>query len=551
MKQNTYQQKLRQQIMRYFAIAIAIMTVLLLVVLASYNRGFVELQLRSTQQEIQRAYNINVNAYKRELKDRNVLYEKFVRGEVPVTELYYTYYTFNARQEVKGELLLFDGDMGLLFSSNPNLERGHFFHYLKTVAETGTGDWTLPHEHIYLHEDKEHYLILLYPIGNAPQKGYAAYIINGKEIRSLISQSEAEYVLYDQFRNVFSSSSPTFLWGPLKKMDRLLLGERFAYGNERYQTNRQSLSEALDMVVYRKANLHATLFSISMFFIVGACTVMFLIAIYLARRLSAKNAVSVELLSSELGRIHAQPLHRVQLSTGDEFEEISHDINRMLEQLSEMHHNNLELKDRSLQAERKKLEAQFNPHFLYNTLEVIRSSLHFAPSLANDLILKLNKILRYSINEQDAGISLEEDLEYIREYLEICKQRFEYFDYVIELDKGLGKLPVPKLFLLPLIENSLKYGYPNRQDLKIVLKIIRTPDGRILVVVGDNGMALDQEACDYLNASLQRNENRSHHGLFNTKRRLELMYPSSSLEVAVGEEGTAVMMEIGGKHSYV
>lgn len=543
MLQATYQQKLRKQALLYFSIAIIIMSAFLLFGLVFYNRSFAELRLREARQEIQRVYGINVDAYKRELKERNDLYRQFVAGEASESDLYYAYYSFNAKQVVKGELLLFDEEMEIMFASNPALERGNLRHFLQTViAGAEERDWGDSGEHIYLHENREHYLILLQPLSKYWREGYAVYLINGKEIRSLVSQSEAEYVLYDQFRNVFSSSSQTFLRGPLEKMDALLLEDRFAYEGEQYQTRRSSLTPALNMIVYRRENVYLDLLVLSVVFVLGMGVLMLLLAGYMARRLSVKNAISVELLSSELDRVQANPAHRVQLSTGDEFEEISHDINRMLEQLSEAHQRNLELKDHSLLAERKKLEAQFNPHFLYNTLEVIRSSLHFAPDLANELILKLNKILRYSINEQQAEVSLGEDLGYIREYLEICRERFEYFCYTIELEEGLERLPVPKLFLLPLIENSLKYGYPKRQDLEIRVTIRRNMKGTVCLTVFDNARALDKATSRNLNAALERNEGGCHHGLFNTKRRLELVYPAATLAVVVREEGTAVEM---------
>lgn len=545
MAQSTYQQKLHKQALFYFSIAIIIMSAFLLFGLAFYNRSFAELRLREASQEIQRIYGINVDAYKRELQEKNSLYRQFVAEEAAEADLYYAYYRFNAKQAVKGELFLFDEGMQTVFASNPALERGNFRHFLKTVIAGGEErDWNGSGEYVYLHENGEHYLIILQPLSKYWREGYAVYLINGKEIRSLISQSEAEYVLYDQFRNVFSSSSQTFLRGPLEKMDALLLEDRFAYEGENYQTRRSSLTPALNMIVYRRENVYLDLLVLSVVFVLGMGVLMLLLAGYMARRLSVKNAISVELLSSELDRVQANPAHRVQLSTGDEFEEISHDINRMLEQLSEAHQNNLELRDHSLLAERKKLEAQFNPHFLYNTLEVIRSSLHFAPALANDLILKLNKILRYSINEQQTEVSLGEDLAYIREYLEILQQRFEHFRYQIELEEGLAELPVPKLFLLPLIENSLKYGYPRRQDLVIRITISREGE-RVWMRVFDNGQALDEARCHQLNRALERNEVSRHHGLFNTKRRVELLDASATLAVLVQEDGTAVEITMG------
>ncbi|MCM3750367.1 histidine kinase, partial [Paenibacillus pasadenensis] len=152
-----------------------------------------------------------------------------------------------------------------------------------------------------------------------------------------------------------------------------------------------------------------------------------------------------------------------------EFELISTKINEMLDELSGAHQKNINLLKENTLAERKMLEAQFNPHFLYNTLEVIRASIAFDPALSNQLILRLTKILRYSIEEKTEEVTLRTDLRYLEEYLMINRIRFQDFTYQLEIEDAALDLPIPKLFLLPIIENSLKYGFKHRHDLAIHL----------------------------------------------------------------------------------
>lgn len=179
-----------------------------------------------------------------------------------------------------------------------------------------------------------------------------------------------------------------------------------------------------------------------------------------------------------------------------------------------------------------KLDAQFNPHFLANTLEAIRSVMYMDPDIASHLILKMNKILRYSIDEEMNEITLKEDIEYVRGYLEINATRLEEFDYKIEMDPILESFVVPKLFLLPFIENSLKYGYKKRRDLKVHVHIKYRKDHTIVFRVIDNGGAINHQKAQRVNESVQKpNEWINHHGLKNTKQRVELFYPESSFRL--------------------
>ena len=159
------------------------------------------------------------------------------------------------------------------------------------------------------------------------------------------------------------------------------------------------------------------------------------------------------------------PLYRVSLDTDEEFARVGSKINHMLDSIQELHRQNTELIQLKQAAEINQLTAQFNPHFLYNTLESLRSGMLLEPQKADRLILSLTRILRYSIDDHKEEVLLSEDLTYLNGYLEILKYRFgERFQYELFLEDECLNCLVPKLLLQPIIENSIKYGFQNQME---------------------------------------------------------------------------------------
>ena len=111
---------------------------------------------------------------------------------------------------------------------------------------------------------------------------------------------------------------------------------------------------------------------------------------------------------------------------------------------------------------------QMRPHFIYNTLESIRFAILMDDDKkASDMLLALTSLLRYSVEHNDF-ISLEEDMEHIREYLDIMRFRYgNRFRYQFEIAEDTKPYLIPPLFVQPLLENSLKYGFADQDTLEL------------------------------------------------------------------------------------
>lgn len=547
MKENHFQQRLRKEILMYSGALIAIITFVLAAIFIVFNRVSIDMQLDTTEATTRSLVTSSLQQYESQLmENRDSIYSAYLEQKINESSIYGNYYSFNSQQTLKGDLILLDSSLDIAFATNNKFdEDGVFKNYIHILADN-LSDETEILQRLYMDRNRNHNLILMTPLDD--NKGFAAYVIDGKEVRSQLNKIQAQFIISDRYDNVFSSSSSQFIKGSLEKVDRQLFDKKFSYKDAVYYAKRSQLTPDLYLTVYQQRLINPSYVTISSLVVLLLAVLLVVFAFVFSKRISYKNARSVELLSQEMKALKGDATKRLSIQTDDEFGIITDKINQMLEELSDSNRQNINLLKESMVAERKKLEAQFHPHFLYNTLEVIRAAILFDTALANQLILRLTTILRYSIEEKNTEITLKSDIDYLKEYLEISKARFQYFTYVIKLDEACKQLPVPKLFLLPLIENSLKYGFKHRQDLSISIEGEQRLDGTYVLRVIDNGQALELHKASQINHQLQRNQMLgNHHGLMNSKRRLQLMYPESRFELKVDEYFTIIEIEIGAK----
>ena len=221
----------------------------------------------------------------------------------------------------------------------------------------------------------------------------------------------------------------------------------------------------------------------------------------------------------------------------DEMGRLTASFNRMTRE----YRQNLE---RSVQREREPnetelsmMQAQLNPHFLYNTLDSIKwlGVTNGVPQVAA-VASGLAVLLRAGISG-DRLITLERELELLEKYLDIQSLRFEdRFAWEIDVDERFQHCIVPKLILQPLVENSIIHGVANMDDGYIKLSA-REKSGTLILSVQDNGVGIPQDVLDWLNDP-DRDVPGGHLGLKNVDRIVRLYYGGDygiSAYSAVGE----------------
>ena len=213
------------------------------------------------------------------------------------------------------------------------------------------------------------------------------------------------------------------------------------------------------------------------------------------------------------------------IRSDNEFEEIAAAYNRMAESLVRLMRENEEEARAGVISELRQLESQFNPHFLFNTLENIKFMTKLAPDDAVRMISALSTLLRYSIDNRVRQVTLAEDLCHLERYIEIQRLRFgARFSYREEMEEGAETCHVPKLLLQPVVENAIHYGADAEGNIEIVSRMTMEAE-QLHIVIEDRGLGMDAETLHRLRTMMAEGENRSvHTGLYNIDRRIRLLY---------------------------
>ena len=175
-------------------------------------------------------------------------------------------------------------------------------------------------------------------------------------------------------------------------------------------------------------------------------------------------------------------------------------------------------------AERKQLESQFNPHFLFNTLQTIRFMVELRPKEAVHVIELLSEILRYSIKGPER-VTIGEDLKYIESYMEIQRLRFgKRLAFSKAIPENVLKAYIPRLVLQPVLENAVLHGADAEGKATICLAAWEEEDA-LRIVVEDRGKGMEEMALARLKASFRGEvPEKGHIGLWNVNRRLNILY---------------------------
>lgn len=167
---------------------------------------------------------------------------------------------------------------------------------------------------------------------------------------------------------------------------------------------------------------------------------------------------------------------------------------RLNARIKEKDMNMLRLSQMKTQAELATLHAKINPHFLYNALNAIAGLIHEDPDKAEVMTLKLSKLFRYNINQdQNHLVPLAEEMEIVSTYLDIEKVRFgDRIKFSILCDEQLKEALFPRFLIQPLIENALKHGLQNTITAGELHVEVRKNKG-IELIIADNGTPFPED----------------------------------------------------------
>lgn len=280
-----------------------------------------------------------------------------------------------------------------------------------------------------------------------------------------------------------------------------------------------------------------------------------ILSIYFSRRFTKPIQVIKEAMTEFDGNNFDRT---IDLHTNTELDEIGHSYNKMLDNIRRLLD---EIKDQERELRRTELNmliSQINPHFLYNTLDTIYMLARInKEETTMRMIQALSKYLRLSLNKGSDIVSVDDELENVKSYMEIQQIRNQsLFTYEIDCQVDAAQTYVLKLILQPLVENAVKYGFQDIFEGGVIRIAVKKEDGALYLSVANNGTSIEQSMMDKINHMNELTvselkecfpDKKHGYGVVNILTRLRLKYGDGAAFYCEAEaDGTTCTIKIPG-----
>ena len=260
------------------------------------------------------------------------------------------------------------------------------------------------------------------------------------------------------------------------------------------------------------------------YIVISMLTISVILCVLVASRLGRNMTRPIERMNTAMRTLQEGDLTvRIVSDREDELGQMSRNFNIMANELEQSVQDKVE-KQKELNASHiAMMQAQLNPHFLYNTLDTMKwvAKANHIPEIAT-MAAGLAKILRTSISKRQF-IYLKEELELVNCYVDIQKIRFnDKFSYTVDLQEGLEECVIPKLIIQPIVENSVLHGLKESEEGNILVRITGQEDV-LCIEVTDDGCGAPEERIDAINHRRQE-QLVGHIGVSNVDTIIRLTY---------------------------
>ena len=471
------------------------------------------------------------------------------------TEAVSDIYRFLNGQVYRGDYYLFDQERNLVFSTNsqPNVIQyiGNYLPWNTTDQNDSKNDCIFIYDNTVIDgRALPAWLMFQTVVKDGRLQGYSGFVLKADAFKERLGNMEQPVLLINKFNRLFTDGVSRF------QNDRGKLAEEFRGGgmvhleNRWYYTGSVSVldEEASVQVIYDCTSfVQLCLMSLVL---MGFLALAVTLAIYRsAGKVADKKTEIIYDLIGALDQVEKGDLDvSLKITSGDEFERIGHSFNTMIGSIRHLLARHQELAKENMLATVQILESQFNPHFLFNTLESIRYMIKFGPGEAEKMLVSLSRMLRYSIQNGKDVVTVKEEMDFISRYLQVMLYRYgDRLRYSIDLEEGSRGASIPRMTLQPIVENSIKNGFGEDRDCLEIRISTRIQKGVLSVIIADDGVGIRPELLEELKANLDQGQNQTDHiGIYNVHKRIRLVYGS---RYGVGidskiEEGTVVTLRV-------
>lgn len=405
---------------------------------------------------------------------------------------------------------------------------------------------------VFRREENHEKGILLHAAGKIVDKqnnlrGYVVISMRQKDFERVLRESgnaQADMAILDEFWQPIYGAQLTDGDGIRRK---LMAGEKL-FGD--YHPGGMLIAPLEDAGLYMvmvcpevfSSDVLRTMYSVLFVMLAGSI----LLCLFMSARLSKSLTLPIKRMNQAMHSVQEGDLSvRIPLDREDELGQMSQNFNIMANELAEYMEEKVRKQRELNESQIAMMQAQLNPHFLYNTLDTMKwvAKANHIPEIAT-MAAGLAKILRTSISGERL-ICLREELELVSCYIDIQRIRFnDKFRYSADVAQGLMECIVPKLLIQPIVENAVLHGLEECEEGSISVRVWKK-DEELLIEVTDDGCGIPDDIMEGLN-SQNREKLTGHIGFSNVDTIIRLTYGAAyGLRVEQPEgKGTRIVMTL-------
>ena len=468
-------------------------------------------------------------------------------------------YAYHLAQQLHNYSDKVSGVTGICFVDNDGMEVGvgvwneeKIHHIHKEELDTmnnldGQEVWNYCDGSIVLSKKLYAYSSVMKPIG------YIHIMINENRLIDICSHSKKDkdiFLILGMSDNIVLSNEDRLKGGNTKELG--VSDNNFAYEGNKYQlyyekSNNFNLTYGYLM---NKTAINNGIYMIILKFLLMALGFSIVLILIVKKIYKHHGKPISEMLRCMRDVRHGNLTSRVEYSGDDEIGLLGEEFNKMIEKLDEQVNHIMQMEIQVKDAQLMAYENQTNPHFLYNTLDLVRMmSINKENDKIENVVVSLSRILRYNLS-QEITVAFADEVRCAESYFDIWYLRIgDKFEYEFDIDDSLMNCHVVKFILQPLIENAIKHGIePMERKDGFITVIAQKHDNRIIINVTDNGVGITKEKLKEIKENIKNQGcSNNHIGLQNLYKRLILFYGEENVFMDIfseADKSTQVLMEI-------